>query len=108
MFWIILLTVVICCLLFLIYEEYAANVRLKNKVNALKEHNRRLAARNKRYHDFELKRLCHEKYKKGLDDGGKCDTLYKQIVSKFDKGEQFTVMVRGGEIVEAGNTGSDR
>lgn len=95
MFWTILLTVIICFLIFVCYTEYCARLRIEKRCSELRAENKELRAKNGQYHDWEVKRLCHDNYRKGLEDGSKCDTLYKSIVSKYKSQEQITVMMYG-------------
>lgn len=95
MFWTIFLTVIICFLLFVIYTEYTARCRVEKKCAELRSENKSLKTRNAEYHDWELKRICRDNYNRGLEDGSKCDTLYKSIVSKYAAHEQITVMMYG-------------
>lgn len=95
MFLTILLTVIICFLLFVCYTEYMARCRVEKKCSELRCENKTLKAKVREYHDWELKRLCRENYHQGLDDGCKCDTLYKSILSKYKAHEQITVMMYG-------------
>lgn len=95
MFWAIFITVIICLLLFVVYAEYQARKRAERKCGQLRADNLSLRQRVDRYDQFEVKRLCRENYRRGLDDGAKCDALYRSILSKYKSKEQITVMMYG-------------
>ena len=95
MFLTILVTVIICLLLFVCYTEYQARCRIEKKCSELRSENRNLKSKNQEYHDWEVKRLCNDKYRQGLEEGSKCDVLYRSILSKYKAHEQITVMMYG-------------
>lgn len=95
MIWAIILTIIICSLVFLVYIQFNERKREEQKCREFRAENKRLKARLDRYDDYEIHRLCRENYRRGIDDGSKVDTLYRNILNKYNAQERFTVMMHG-------------
>lgn len=103
MFWAILLTIVICGLLFLalVFRAELLNTRAEN--NRLFQSNRRLTCLLREHRNFEIERRVRDSYCRGLYDGRETDTAYRELLRRCKDGNYDTIAYERLQREKAGD-----
>lgn len=101
MFWTIVITTIINWLVVLVAYYWDKLQRSKREIKQLRTENNTMdtwiKSRTASDQQLELQRS----YDRGLYDGRQTDTLYRQMLKKFQNGDQVELIINGIESVPA-------
>ena len=95
MFGTIIITFTITALSSAVFFMLYINHQKECESRLLRNENSSLHKRMDDYYSKERARREKNAYSRGLYDGRETDTLYRRMLSKYNKGEQATVMMYG-------------
>jgi plasmid replication initiation protein len=95
MAWTVISTMLISVLTFAVLVLRNALKQKYSECSALRRRNDMLTRNLKGLEDADVERRIDAAYKQGLYDGRETDALYRSVLAKHGRGEQFTLMFDG-------------